>query len=163
MLPHRPCLAQVLHLSIIHPRHSVSTTAAPSELGHLTILSDHSEPKSQCPAEQSSPRHLQGKPPSFRSCQRTECVSANSSWERGMWMCSRSRAVSTRYFERQVPHTDCSLGQHRKWRHSSSLLCTLFFGCWGAQSQLERGNELGTGSGRPEKTDASPGTAMLQS
>lgn len=48
-------------------------------------------------------------------------------------MCIRPRAVSTRYSERPVPHNDCSLGQHRKWKYSSSSLCTLFFGCWGAR------------------------------
>lgn len=33
--------------SSLHPRNNVSTTAAPSELGHLTILPDHFEPKPQ--------------------------------------------------------------------------------------------------------------------
>lgn len=134
-LPHRPCLAQVLHP--IHP--SIPGTARAPLLLQLRlilddelliILPDYSESKPQCLAEQSPPRHLQGKPPSFKSCQGTQCKSAASSWEGGMWMCSRSRAVSTRYSGRPVPHTDCSLCQHRHWEASASLLCTLFFGCW---------------------------------
>lgn len=59
-------LKSFIHLSI-HPRHSISITGAPSELRHLTILPDNSETTPQCLPEQSSPRHLQGKTPSFRS------------------------------------------------------------------------------------------------
>lgn len=52
-LPHGPCLA---FTSFTHPRHSTSTTAAPSEPGHLTILLlDHYESKPQCLISQAEP------------------------------------------------------------------------------------------------------------
>lgn len=122
----------------------MSTTAAPSELGHLTILPDHSEPKPHCLAEQSSPKHLQGKPSSLRSCQRTQCISANSSGKGGMWMCSRSRAVSTRFSERQsltltAPCASTGNGGTHLPRYVHCFLDAGVQGLW-AQSQLERGN-----------------------
>lgn len=88
--------------------------------------------------------HLQGKPSSLRSCQRTQCISANSSGKGGMWICSASRAVSTRDSERQsltltAPCANTGNGGTRLPRYVHCFLDAGVQGLW-AQSQLERGN-----------------------